>query len=274
MTPVSGFCFQTSALHALELSVWLEHCKYGNSALLNPYFAPAAWKGFFLSGVWFPLCRSPAAVGSGGKADVFALGLMVLMRGRRCGKVCRLTEIFRRRRPGTDRKEREELCPGRGTRQLSAVPGWNLPAVNRMWKISRHRPDHSRNARFKRSPHLRCCALSLPLSLVLKVLGFVVGGEREKREALKMRRGMIGLYLEKLQVWKVVFCSLSKFVTILAQTFHNRTLMLLCWMCLHYLYVKSCWLIAEVVFCHTYVYHRSESLTLSLQPSIHIDHFW
>lgn len=38
--------------------------------------------------------------------------------------------------------------------------------------------------------------------------------EREKREAFKMRRGITGLYLEWLWVWKVVFCSLSKFVTI------------------------------------------------------------
>lgn len=45
--------------------------------------------------------------------------------------------------------------------------------------------------------------------------------------------------------------------------------MLLCWMCLHYLYVKSCWLIAEVVFCHTYVYHRSVSHSLSTAEYSH-----
>ncbi|MEQ2197046.1 hypothetical protein XENOCAPTIV_021763 [Xenoophorus captivus] len=70
------------------------------------------------------------------------------------------------------------------------------------------------------TPDLNAPLISSPLPLflcvLLEVLGFVVGGEKEKREALKMRRGTIGPHLERLSIWKVAFCSRGKFVTIQA----------------------------------------------------------
>lgn len=193
-----------------------------------------------------------------------------------CGTVCRLRSL-KRGRQGADSKEweregeREELCPGGGPCQPSAVPGWNLPGVNRMWKISRHRPNHSRNARFKCSPHLLC------LSLALCVAGGsgICGGRREgeKREALKMRRGITGLYLEGLQVRKVVFCSLSKFVTIWVWLKHSvirlscsfsETVDSLLFLCYDYTLSYLCPNISHALFTRS----------LSLYPSVRIDHFW
>lgn len=117
----------------------------------------------------------------GHKQDVFALGWKVSIGWRWCGEVFADWDLLGEGGREQIEKEREREAVSRlRPCQLSAVPGWNLPGVNRMWKISRHRPDHSRNARFKHSL-ISSAFLSLSFSPSLSFTrgSGICGGRRE-----------------------------------------------------------------------------------------------